>query len=172
MRSSALIIRAFDGSKRQVISEIDLPIWVGPHLFTIMFQVIDINPAYSCLLGRPWIHVVREVASTLHQKLKFMVEDKLVIISDGEDMFISEFSSFQYVKIDEGPKEVCFHCLEFDNVNTTSNLDKAPKLIMSSLKSSKETPEKGKPCWLGPSPWEMQAKKFQASYVDVHLASL
>ncbi|XP_050920042.1 uncharacterized protein LOC127137643 [Lathyrus oleraceus] len=28
--------------------------------------VMDINPAYSCLLGRPWIHAAGAVASTLH----------------------------------------------------------------------------------------------------------
>lgn len=122
MRASALIVRAFDGSRRQVISEIDLPIWVGPHLFTIMFQVIDINPTYNCLLWRPWIHVSGAVTSMLHQKLKFMVEDKLVIIYGKEDLLISELSSFRYVKIDEGAREVPFHYLEFDNDNTTISL--------------------------------------------------
>lgn len=53
MRASALIVITFDGSRRQVINEIDLPIRVGPHLFTITFQVMDINHAYSYLLGRP-----------------------------------------------------------------------------------------------------------------------
>ncbi|XP_050889272.1 uncharacterized protein LOC127094487 [Lathyrus oleraceus] len=66
MRNNALIVRAFDGSRRQVFGEVDLLIYVGPHQFTITFQVMDINPAYSCLLGRPWIHVVGEVTSTLH----------------------------------------------------------------------------------------------------------
>ncbi|XP_050916290.1 uncharacterized protein LOC127131407 [Lathyrus oleraceus] len=53
MRPSALIVKAFDGSKRTVIMEIDLPILIGPQTFRITFQVMDIRPAYSCLLGRP-----------------------------------------------------------------------------------------------------------------------
>lgn len=106
MTASALIVRAFDGSRRQVISEINLPIRVGPHLVTMTFQVMDINPTYNCLLGRPWIHVVGVVTSMLHQKLKFMVEDKLVIISGEEDMLISELSSFRYVETDEDAIQV------------------------------------------------------------------
>lgn len=98
MRASELIVRAFDGSRRQVIGEVDLPICVGLHQFTITFQVMDINSAYSCLLGRPWIHVAGEVTSTLHQRLKFMSDDKLVIVYGEEDLLVSELSSFRYVE--------------------------------------------------------------------------
>lgn len=56
MKPSALVVKAFDGSRRTVIGEIELPIKIGPQIFQILFQVMDINPAYSCLLGRPWIH--------------------------------------------------------------------------------------------------------------------
>lgn len=51
MKSSTLVVRAFDGSKRIVIREVDLPIMVWPHIFIITFQVMDINPSYNCLLG-------------------------------------------------------------------------------------------------------------------------
>jgi len=72
MRPSSMVVRAFDGSHRDMRGEINLPI--GPHRCQITFQVMDINPAYSFLLGRPWIHSVGVVPSTLYQKLKFVVE--------------------------------------------------------------------------------------------------
>ena len=53
MRPSALIVKAFDGSRRTVIGEVELPILIGPHVFEITFQVMEINPNYNCLLGRP-----------------------------------------------------------------------------------------------------------------------
>ncbi|RDX91779.1 hypothetical protein CR513_26189, partial [Mucuna pruriens] len=56
LRTNSVVIRAFDGSKREVIGEITLPIYVGPTMFNTVFQLMDICPAYSCLLGRPWIH--------------------------------------------------------------------------------------------------------------------
>lgn len=68
---------------------------VGPHQFTITFQVIDIHPAYSFLLGRLWIHDVGVITSILHQKLKFMFGDKLVIVYGEEDFVINELSSFR-----------------------------------------------------------------------------
>jgi len=52
-RLSVMVVRTFDGSKREVIAEIELPIQVGPYIFQILFQVIDILLVYSCLLGRP-----------------------------------------------------------------------------------------------------------------------
>ncbi|RDX87612.1 hypothetical protein CR513_30897, partial [Mucuna pruriens] len=53
LRASSVVVRAFDGSKRDVMGETTLPLYVGPTLFDIVFKVIDICPAYSCLLGRP-----------------------------------------------------------------------------------------------------------------------
>ncbi|XP_058775062.1 uncharacterized protein LOC131649314 [Vicia villosa] len=64
IRPSELTVRAFDGSKRSVFGEVDLPIMIGPQLFTITFFVMDIHPSYSCLLGRPWIHAAGAVTST------------------------------------------------------------------------------------------------------------
>lgn len=111
IRANVLIFRAFDGSRRQFIGKVNLPICVGPHQFTTTFQVMDINLAYNCLLGRPWIHVVRAVTFTLHQKLKFMFEDTLVIVCDEEDLLVSMLSSFKYVETKEGINEIPFHCL-------------------------------------------------------------
>lgn len=115
-------------------------------MFTIIFQVMNINPAYSFLLGRPWIHDVEEVTSTLHQKLKFMFEDKLVIVCGKDDLIVSELSSFRYVETEEGITEVPFHCLEFEDINYATYIqDRVAEVVMSSRKSARETLEKGVP---------------------------
>ncbi|MCI17249.1 hypothetical protein A2U01_0038396, partial [Trifolium medium] len=105
LKQSDLIVKAFDGSQRGVVGEIELPMFIGPHLFHISFQVMDINPSYSCLLGRPWIHAAGVVTSTLHQKLKFIVKDKLVIVSGDEDTLVFHLGSFRYVETDTGTLE-------------------------------------------------------------------
>ena len=79
LRPSSMVVLAFDGGRQEVRGEIDLPVQIGPHTCQVTFQVMDINPAYCCLLGRPWIHLVGVVPSTLYQKLKFMVGGHLVI---------------------------------------------------------------------------------------------
>ena len=51
MRPSSMVVRAFDCSRRDVRGEIDLLIQIGPYTCQITFQVMDVNPAYNCLLG-------------------------------------------------------------------------------------------------------------------------
>jgi len=96
-----MVVRAFDGSKREVIGEVELPIQVGPCTFQIVFQVMDILPAYNCLLGRPWIHTAEVVPSTLHQKLKFVIDDKLIIVSGEEDLVVCGSTSNPYIEATE-----------------------------------------------------------------------
>ncbi|XP_073224746.1 uncharacterized protein [Cicer arietinum] len=62
-----MVVKAFDGSKRQFVGEIDLSIQIEPHNFGITFQLMDIKSAYNCLLGRLWIHVAGALTSTIHQ---------------------------------------------------------------------------------------------------------
>lgn len=76
------------------------------------------------MLGRTWIHVVGAVTSTLHQKLKFMFKDKLVIVCGEENLLVSELSLFRYIETKKGITKVRIHCLEFEDVSSiTSNHD-------------------------------------------------
>ncbi|XP_075095793.1 uncharacterized protein LOC142173842 [Nicotiana tabacum] len=59
IRTSNVSIRAFDGSKRDTIGEIELTMTIGPVDFNIVFQVLDMETSYNFLLGRPWIHMAR-----------------------------------------------------------------------------------------------------------------
>ncbi|KAI5397125.1 hypothetical protein KIW84_063088 [Lathyrus oleraceus] len=97
-RYNGVIVKAFDGSRKTDIGEVDLPVKIGPSDFQITFQVMDIHPAYSCLLGRPWIHEAGVVTSTLHQKLKFVKNGKLVIVGGEKASLVSHLSSFSYVE--------------------------------------------------------------------------
>ena len=84
-----------------VHGEVDLLIKVGTQVFNLIFYIMDIQPAYSCLLGRPWIHGAGVVTSTLHQKLKYPVKGKIVTICGEEDYTVSHLNSFRYVEMDE-----------------------------------------------------------------------
>lgn len=108
MKPSELAVRVFDGSRRTVIGEVDLPMNIGPHTFVITFFVMEIHPAYSCLLGRPWIYSVVSVTSTLHQRLKFFVNDKLVVIEGEKDIMVSHLTSLRYVEGEGEMKEIPF----------------------------------------------------------------
>ncbi|KAI5409937.1 hypothetical protein KIW84_055409 [Lathyrus oleraceus] len=101
MRQSGVVVKAFDGSRKTVIGEVDLPVKIGPSDFQITFQVMDIHPSYSCLLGRPWIHEAGAVTSTLHQKLKFVKNRKLVVVGGEMALLVSHLSSFSYIDVED-----------------------------------------------------------------------
>ncbi|PKI66797.1 hypothetical protein CRG98_012803 [Punica granatum] len=113
IRASKTTVRAFDGSRREVNGEIDLLINVGPCSFSVTFQILKIPNAFSLLLGRPWIHAASAVPSSLHQKLKFFVEGKLITINDEEDYAVYKETAVPYISIGED-QNLPFH--SFDTI--------------------------------------------------------
>ncbi|PKI66356.1 hypothetical protein CRG98_013258 [Punica granatum] len=114
IRASKTTVRAFDGSKRVVIREIDLLIDVGPCSFSVTFQTLEIPNAFSLLLGRPWIHAAGAVPSSLHQKLKFFVEGKLITVNGEEDYAVYKETAVPYISIGED-QNLPFH--SFDTIS-------------------------------------------------------
>ena len=100
MKPSDIIVRAFDGSKRIILGELNLPIKVGSQTFDSTFYVMDIRLAYSCLPGRPWIHGAGAVTSTLHQKLKYPMKGKIVTVCGEEEYMVSHLHLFQYIEME------------------------------------------------------------------------
>ena len=107
-----MVVRAFDGTKREVFRNIKLLIQVGPSTFDSEFIVMDINPSYNCLLGRPWIHMASAVPSTLHQKVKFVVEENLITVVAEEDMIAIMTTTAPYLEVKEDAAECSFRSFE------------------------------------------------------------
>ena len=53
MKHSKMVVRAFDGTRREVTGEIEIEMQIGPCTFTVGFQIMDISSSYNFLLGRP-----------------------------------------------------------------------------------------------------------------------
>ncbi|KAI5409830.1 hypothetical protein KIW84_055330 [Lathyrus oleraceus] len=105
MRYSGVIVKAFDGSRKTVIGEVDLPVKIGA--FT----------------------------STLHQKLKFVKNGKLVIVGGEKALLVSHLSSFSYVEVGDEVGTL-FQALSI----ATEKRVGAP---MSSLKDAQKIVEEG-----------------------------
>ena len=73
-------IRAYDNIKREVLEVITLPTAIGPLKSDIQFQVLDVSTSFNLLLERPWIHQVSAIPSTLHQKIKLILNGSLLVI--------------------------------------------------------------------------------------------
>ena len=54
---------------------IRLPIQTGPEIVEVNFIVVDTYSPYTTIVGRPWLHTLGAVASSLHQKVKFSLGD-------------------------------------------------------------------------------------------------
>ncbi|XP_058005236.1 uncharacterized protein LOC131180938 [Hevea brasiliensis] len=112
IRQSAMVVRAFDDTKREVLGDIDLPLQIGACTFNITFQVMDIEPAYTMLLGRPWIHSANAVPSTLHQRIKYIICGKIIAVRGEEAMLVTKPQSVPYVETTERSLESSFQALE------------------------------------------------------------
>ncbi|KAJ9190649.1 hypothetical protein P3X46_001829 [Hevea brasiliensis] len=112
IRQSAMVVRAFDGTRREVLGDIDLPIQVGACTFNVTFQVMNIEPAYTMLLGRPWIHSANAVPSTLHQKIKYIMDGKIITVKGEEALLVTKPQSLPYVEAAEESLESSFQALE------------------------------------------------------------
>ena len=64
-------LMSFD--EKLVISKgmIRLPIQTGPEIVEVNFIVVDTYSAYTAIVGRPWLHTLGAITSSLHQKVKF-----------------------------------------------------------------------------------------------------
>ncbi|KAK2411686.1 hypothetical protein QL285_046942 [Trifolium repens] len=137
MRYNGVVVKAFDGSRKSVIGEIDLPMMIEPHSFQITFQVMDIQAAYSCLLGRPWIHEAGAVTSTLHQKLKFVKNGMLVTVWGEQALLVSHLSSFSFISASD------VDGTQFQGLSLDDKVTKKPGTSMSSLKDAQEVVKNG-----------------------------
>ena len=50
---------------------IRLPVQTGLDVVEVDFIVVDAFSPYTAILGRPWLHTLRAVSSTFHQKVKY-----------------------------------------------------------------------------------------------------
>ncbi|XP_026420663.1 uncharacterized protein LOC113316731 [Papaver somniferum] len=68
-------ISGFNGSSTRPRGEITLKIWVGRILTLTTFCVVDVLSPYTAIVGRSWVHRIKGVDSTYHQRLRFPTPD-------------------------------------------------------------------------------------------------
>ncbi|XP_077246016.1 uncharacterized protein LOC143885850 [Tasmannia lanceolata] len=85
-------ILAYDGTRRDVIGTLITEVQIGGEEFDIEFQVLDIRASFLLLIGRPWLHKVGAVPSTLHQKLKFILNHKVITVKGDPDLEVGQIS--------------------------------------------------------------------------------
>ena len=89
LKPSDVIIKAYDDTKRSVEGTFKTLVKTGPIEAWVTLHVIDIPITFAVLLRRPWFHPLGGVPSTLHQKIKFPYEGKIVTITTESEAAIA-----------------------------------------------------------------------------------
>ena len=89
LTKSDLVIRAYDDSTRSMEGTFMAHVKTGPIEAVVEFTVLDIAVTYALLLGRPWCHVLGGVPSTVHQKVKFLLDGEVITIDVSMSKTIS-----------------------------------------------------------------------------------
>ena len=54
-----------------------MPIQTGSDMVEVDFIVVDTYSPYTVIVARPWLHALRAVSSTLHQKVEYPSEGQV-----------------------------------------------------------------------------------------------
>ena len=73
-------LMSFDGKLVTPKGMIRLPIQTSPEIVEVNFIVVDTYSPYTAIVGKPWLHILGAVASSLHQKVKFPSGDQVLEI--------------------------------------------------------------------------------------------
>ena len=76
--SSPLV--SFEGKIVVPKGQIRLPMQAGTDLVEVDFIVVDAFSPYTAIMGRPWLHSLGAVSSTLHQKVKYLSRGQMLEI--------------------------------------------------------------------------------------------
>ena len=84
---SSQTVRAYDNTCREVLVKLTLDLQICPVTFSTLFQVLRIPTSFNLLLGQPWIHRAGAIPSSLHQKVKFIHEGRVITIQSIRDSY-------------------------------------------------------------------------------------
>ena len=59
---------------------------VGTYVVEVDFIVVDAFSPYTAIMGKPWLHSLGAISSTLHQKVKYPSGDRVLEIVESQSM--------------------------------------------------------------------------------------
>ena len=77
---------SFEGKTVTPKGQIRLLIQTGSNVVEVDFIIVDAYSPYTAIAARPWLHALRAVFSTLHQKVKYPSEGQVKEIMGDQTM--------------------------------------------------------------------------------------
>ena len=75
---------SFDGRVMIPQGQISFPVSMEGKEVIVTFIVVNLFSPYTAILGRPWIHAIGAIPSTLHMKVKFHTERGIAIMRGNQ----------------------------------------------------------------------------------------
>ena len=66
--------------------QIRLPVQAGTDVVEVDFIMVDAFSPYIAIMGRPWLHSLGVVSSTLHQKVKYPFRRQMLEIVGSQSV--------------------------------------------------------------------------------------
>ncbi|XP_026450535.1 uncharacterized protein LOC113350611 [Papaver somniferum] len=82
-----ILTTGFEGSQIHIYGYAYIDLKVRPIQSKAKFHVIEQEPDYHMILGRPWIHENKVVPSTYHQCMKALLNNKIVCIAASSSTY-------------------------------------------------------------------------------------
>ncbi|WKA00099.1 hypothetical protein VitviT2T_018489 [Vitis vinifera] len=133
---STQTVRAYDSTRREVMGTLEIELLIGPATFVAVFQVLRIPASFNLLLGRPWIHRVGTIPSSLHQKVKFIHDGRVIVVQSIGDMFISAEPVLEISHVDD---DLFLTRFTFDEVQTLEMEDFCRDFVVMSFDQHNST---------------------------------
>ena len=133
---SSQTVRAYDGTQRTIMGTLSTHVLIGPIRYSILFQVLRIQSSFNLLLGHPWIHEAGVIPSSLHQKLKFIHEGRIITIQSDKDVVTS---SGPLLHISHSEDDLYLIGFTFDEVQVVSLEDDSRDLVPMSFDQHNST---------------------------------
>ena len=129
-------VRAYDGTQRTVMGTLTTHVMIGPVRYSMFFQVLRIQSSFNLLLGHPWIHEAGAIPSSLHQKVKFIHEEHIIMIQSDKDIVTSSESVLQ---ISHNEDDLHLTMFVFDEVQVVSLEDDDRDMVPMSFDQHNNT---------------------------------
>ena len=114
---STQTIRAYDRTQRTVMGTLTTHVMIGSVRYSILFQVLRIHTSFNLLLDHPWIHEAGAIPPSLHQKVKFIHEWRIIMIQSDRDIVTS---SEPMLQINHSEDDLHLTGFTFDKVQVVS----------------------------------------------------
>ena len=77
-------IFGFSGEPVIPLGKMVLPVLAGPVNLQTEFIVVKASSPYNAIMGRDWLHRMKAILSTLHQKLRFPIADGVMELNGDQ----------------------------------------------------------------------------------------